>query len=229
MEYREIEKRINYSFKDKSLLLTAMTHSSYRRENHDVREDNERLEFIGDALLDAVIGIELFKRCPHESEVKLTKLRSLIVCERALSNAAHKLGLNSFLRLGTGERHSGGENKASILADAMEALFGAVYIDGGYDSVRRTVLYVLSDTMEEALRGNLFADYKSEFQERLQKNGSQPEIIYVTDSEEGPPHSKIFRVHVEVSGKTYGTGTGKTKKEAGQNAAKEALEKLRGR
>lgn len=229
MDYQKILDTIGYNFKDPELLSQALTHSSYRRERPSEGEDNERLEFIGDAILDAVIGTELYSRLPKEHEGVLTKLRSLIVCERSLSNVGREIGLNTYIKLGTGERHTGGEFKDSIIADAMEALIGAIFLDGGYETARERILCILSETIEKAIDGKLFNDYKSELQEYLQRREEKPEIIYVTDRAEGPDHNKVFFVHVEAAGVLYGRGSGKSKKEAGQNAAREALEKLRGR
>ena len=136
MNLDNLQKTINYIFEDQTLLETALTHSSYKRENPGVTQDNERLEFIGDGVLDAIIGTELFNRLPDKPEGVLTKLRSLIVCERSLSRAGREIGLNKCLRLGVGETHTGGLNKDSIIADAMEASIGAVFIDGGYDKCK---------------------------------------------------------------------------------------------
>ena len=227
MNLEILQKKLDYDFKDRTLLETALTHSSYRRENPDVRHDNERLEFIGDGVLDAIIGTELFKILPEKSEGTLTKLRALIVCERSLSRAGRTLGINKYLRLGVGERHTGGDSKDSIIADAMEAVIGALFLDGGYEEARKHVLSFLKDIIDDALRGRLFADHKSEFQEAVQRNGAQPVISYVTDRSEGPDHNRVFFVHVEVDGEIMGSGSGRSKKEAGQNAAKEALNKLK--
>ena len=229
MSIEILENTIGYKFNDRTLLETALTHSSYRREHPEVVKDNERLEFIGDGVLDAIIGTWLFRRLPDVKEGTLTKLRALIVCERSLSRAGREIGLNHHIKLGVGERHTGGEFKDSIIADAMEALIGAVFIDSGYDETNELVLGLLKDIIDDAVNGKLFSDYKSEFQEAVQRNGSQPVIEYVTDKAEGPDHKKKFFVHVEVSGENYGSGSGRSKKEAGQNAAKAALDKLRGR
>ena len=229
MDFIKIEKRIGYNFKDPELLSKALTHSSYRREHPSDGEDNERLEFIGDAVLDCVIGTELYRRLPKEQEGVLTKMRSLIVCERSLSLVGREIGLNTFLKLGTGERHTGGEFKDSIIADAVEALIGAIFLDSSFETVNERVLDILGETISKAIDGKLFNDYKSELQEYLQSKEDKPEIIYVTDKAEGPDHNKVFFVHVEAAGVLYGRGSGKSKKEAGQNAAREALENLRGR
>ena len=161
MNISQLENCIGYQFKDIRLLNTALTHSSYRREHSNVREDNERLEFIGDGILDAVIALYLYKKRPDLSEGKLTKLRALIVCERALAEVGRKISLGDHLLLGAGESKSGGASKDSIIADAMEAVFGAILIDGGYEACEKVVLNILTDTIREALEGRLFSDYKS--------------------------------------------------------------------
>jgi len=227
LNIRQLENCIGYQFKDIRLLNTALTHSSYRREHSNVREDNERLEFIGDGILDAVIALYLYKKRPDLSEGKLTKLRALIVCERALAEVGRKISLGDHLLLGAGESKSGGASKDSIIADAMEAVFGAILIDGGYEACEKVVLNILTDTIREALEGRLFSDYKSEFQELVQEKGVQKIISYITDGSEGPDHDKRFFVHVEMDGKIMGRGSGKSKKEAGQNAARAAIEGLK--
>lgn len=227
MQLNKLEEKLNYSFSDKNLLKTALTHSSYRREHPEQGHDNERLEFIGDGILDAVIALKLFRLEPDKPEGTLTKTRALIVCERSLAQAGRNIGLNDHLLLGAGEEKTGGRTKDSILADAVEAVIGAVLIDGGYEVCEKVILELLSETMEEAMKGSLFTDHKTEFQELVQKKGRVNEIKYITDRSEGPDHHKTFFVHVEVDGKTMGSGTGRSKKEAGQNAAKQAIANLK--
>lgn len=227
MEITQLENITGYHFRDRSLLVTALTHSSYRREHDDVSSDNERLEFIGDGILDAVIALYLYKEHPRLPEGKLTKLRALIVCERSLAEAGRSISLGDHLLLGAGESRNGGASKDSIIADAMEALFGAILIDGGYEACEKVILNILSQNIKEAIEGRSFSDYKSEFQEMVQEKGVQKEILYVTDGSEGPDHDKRFHVHVELDGRIMGKGTGKSKKEAGQNAAKAAIEGLK--
>lgn len=227
MIIKELENKINYCFKDSELIKTALTHSSFKREHREVPEDNERLEFIGDGILDAVIALYLYRKETNLPEGDLTKIRALIVCERSLAKAGRKIHLNDYLMLGAGESKSGGSHKDSIIADAMEAVFGAVLIDGGYEACEKVILNVLHDIIKDALNGKLFSDYKSEFQEMVQSKGVQNEILYITDRSEGPDHDKTFYVHVELDGRIMGYGTGKTKKEAGQNAAKAAIEGLK--
>ena len=227
MELHTLEEKLNYSFRDRSLLTTALTHSSYRREHPGCGHDNERLEFIGDGILDAVIALKLFRMEPDKPEGTLTKTRALVVCEKSLATVGRSIGLNRHLLLGTGEEKTGGREKDSIIADAMEAVMGAVLIDGGYETCERVILELLSDTIDEAISGALITDHKSEFQELVQKKGCVNDIRYVTDRSEGPDHHKLFFVHVEVDGKIMGSGSGYSKKEAGQNAAKEAIANLK--
>lgn len=223
----EIEKIICYEFKDKARLERALTHCSYNKEQNTKHKDNERLEFLGDAFLDAIVGAELFKKMKNVTEGALTKTRALIVCEESLSVVAKELNLGSYIFLGRGEEIQGGREKISILADAVEALIGAIYLDGGFDEAYRFVSTAFSKLIEKAISGELFRDYKSEVQEILQAGGQQVVITYITDNEEGPAHDKTFYVHMECDGKTYGEGIGKSKKEAEQNAAKEAISTLR--
>ena len=161
-----------------------------------------------------------------DAEGKLTKTRALIVCENSLARAARNFDLGSYMYIGRGEEMAGGRNRASILADAMEAVIGALYLDGGYEITRNFVLRTFSDIVDEAVAGKLFSDYKSEIQEKLQKNGKNISITYTTDREEGPAHNKTFFVHLSYDGKILGEGSGKSKKEAEQNAARTALCKL---
>ncbi len=225
MNNHDFEQKINYSFKDKSLLEKALTHSSFCRENGvDAKDNNERLEFLGDAFFDAVISVELYKRLDKVDEGKLTKTRALIVCEKSLASVAAGLNLGSYLNMGKGEDQSGGRHRESILADAMEAIVGAIYLDGGYDEMVKFVSKAFNKTIDDALAGKLFADYKTQVQEVLQKRGQKTDIRYVTDREEGPDHDKTFYVHLVCNGQTMGKGSGKSKKEAEQNAAKATLE-----
>lgn len=225
MNNHDFETIINYHFHHKELLEKALTHSSFCRENGvDVKDNNERLEFLGDAFFDAVISVELYKRLEKEDEGKLTKTRALIVCEKSLASVAAGLGLGAYLNMGKGEDQSGGRQRESILADAMEAIIGAIYLDGGYEPMADFVGRAFRQTIEDALAGKLTKDYKTRVQEVLQKRGQKTDIRYVTDREEGPDHDKTFYVHLVCNGKTLGQGSGKSKKEAEQNAAKDTLE-----
>ncbi len=222
----ELEKRIQYRFEDRSYLERALTHSSYNREKNTKHKDNERLEFLGDAFLDAIVGAELFVRMNSVTEGTLTKTRALIVCEKALAEVAREFNLGKYILMGHGEAGTGGRNKDSILADALEAVIGAIYMDGGYDAAQKFTVSAFKQMIEGAMAGRIFSDYKSEIQEVLQSGGKTVNINYVLDREEGPAHDKTFYLHMECDGKKYGSGKGKTKKEAEQNAAKASLEIL---
>ena len=222
----ELEKRIQYRFEDRSYLERALTHSSYNREKNTKHKDNERLEFLGDAFLDAIVGAELFVRMNSVTEGTLTKTRALIVCEKALAEVAREFNLGKYILMGHGEAGTGVRNKDSILADALEAVIGAIYMDGGYDAAQKFTVSAFKKMIEGAMAGRIFSDYKSEIQEVLQSGGKTVNINYVLDREEGPAHDKTFYLHMECDGKKYGSGKGKTKKEAEQNAAKASLEIL---
>lgn len=225
MNNLDFENIIAYRFQDKMLLEKALTHSSYCREHGvESRDSNERLEFLGDAFFDAVISEELYQRLEKVDEGKLTKTRALIVCEKSLASVALRLGVGNYLNLGKGEEQSGGRKRESILADALEAVVAAIYLDGGFEAMRQFVAREFASAIDDALAGKLFADYKTQVQEVLQKRGKNTKIRYVTDREEGPDHDKTFYVHLVCDGETMGRGSGKTKKEAEQNAAKETLE-----
>lgn len=219
----ELEMKIGYSFKNKSFIERALTHSSYNRERNTRHKDNERLEFLGDAFLDAIVGAELYSRMSDVTEGTLTKTRALIVCEKALAEVARGLNIGKYLLMGHGEASTGGRNKDSILADALEALIGAIYLDGGYGEAQVFTVNALESTICGAISGKIFSDYKSEIQELLQSSGKAVNISYVVDKEEGPAHDKTFYLHLECDRKILGSGRGKTKKEAEQNAAKESL------
>lgn len=225
MNNHEFEEKIGYSFKNEKLLDMALTHSSYCRENSiEIKNNNERLEFLGDAFFDAIIGVELYNKLEEVNEGRLTKTRALIVCEKSLANIGIKLSIGQYLNMGKGEANSGGRERESIIADAMEAVIGAIYIDGGYDKVHSIVVKIFDDTIKKAIEGKLFADYKTQVQEALQARGQKTVISYHLDKEEGPDHDKTFFVHLICNGKTLGSGSGKSKKEAEQNAARETLE-----
>lgn len=227
MNNAQLEKIIGYRFKNRELLERALTHSSFNREKNTKHKDNERLEFLGDAFLDAIISVELFHRMSAETEGKLTKTRALIVCEKALADAARGIDLGKYMNMGHGEEIAGGRSKDSILADCTEAIIGALYLDGGYDTARKFVLNLFENTINEAVEGKIFLDYKSVVQEVLQSGGAPVNINYVIDRDEGPAHDKIFFVHMECNGRCYGSGSGKSKKEAEQNAARQTLDILK--
>jgi ribonuclease-3 len=223
----DFEEKIEYKFKDRKLLETALTHSSYCREmSLPPSLCNERLEFLGDAFLDAVVGYEMYKRLPDEPEGVLTKRRSAAVCGTALETVGRKLNIGSYMRLGIGEKNHGGSTKSSIVADASEALIGAVFIDGGYEEAKRFILREFGGIIDKAAAGELFSDYKSEIQEKLQENGGCPDIRYEEVSESGPDHDKIFVMRLLCNGREIGRGKGRSKKNAEQKAAEDALGRI---
>lgn len=223
--FDDFEKEIGYVFNDKGLLKEALTHSSYIREHKDENvSSNERLEFLGDAYLDAIAGEELFKRLPGADEGRLTKLRAAVVCEKTLAVVGARFRIGEYMDMGNGESKNGGRYRSSIMADAIEALIGAIYLDGGYEKAHEFVLGISEEALQDAMAGRLLKDYKSALQEKIQSEGSH-RIEYKVDREEGPDHDKYFYVSVYLDGEVKGHGEGKTKKEAEQSAAKEALER----
>lgn len=217
----ELELFFDLNFTDKDLLKTALTHSSYANENHC--ESNERLEFIGDAALDLIMGKYLFNKYPKDKEGDLTKKRAKNVCESALVDYAKECNLQKYLLLGKGEEKSGGRNRESLQADAFEALIGAVYLDKGYEEVYKIFNKVVIPIMEDDDHEN-FIDYKSYLQELVQSD--KRGLEYKLHSESGPSHAKTFTIRVYMDDILMGEGSGKSKKEAEQNAAEKALKKL---
>ncbi len=226
---KQLEEKIDYYFNSEDILMTALTHSSYANENKKSKTKvkyNERLEFLGDSVLSLMVSDHLFKRYPKYSEGKMTKTRALIVCEGTLYIAAKKMDLGKYLLVGKGEEKGGGRYRPSILADAFEALVGAIYLDGGVDEAFKFLKLNLLEIIEDTLKSDeLFVDYKTKIQEIVQKNPSKT-VEYKLVGEEGPDHEKTFTTELYISGELFGKGTGKTKKESEQNAAKECYEKL---
>lgn len=223
----ELQSSINYKFKNINLLNTSLTHSSYANESKqkDITS-NERLEFLGDVVIDLVVSEYLFKRFIEFPEGELTKRRASIVCESSLAFAARKVNLGKYLLLGKGEESTGGRSRDSILADAFESLTGAIYIDEGIKSAEKFLLANFEqEVIYAASKGNLFIDYKTELQELLQKK-TKSKIEYKVENEVGPDHRKKFYMNVIVENKVIGKGMGRNKKEAEQNAAKQALLKM---
>ena len=227
-DYQGLCGLIGYNFRDSSLLENALTHSSYCYEHKlRYRENNERLEFLGDAVLDAVIAEEMYYRLAENEEGDLSKLRSAVVCEESLLRKAEDLGLSQYIRMGRGEESSGSKRKKrSLVADAVEATLGAIYLDGGWESVKEVILRLFDDIIQDALAGRLRKDYKTALQEFLQSGGGAAHISYRIEDEKGPDHDKTFYAVLRNKGQIIGRGSGSTKKAAEQNAAKEALEKL---
>lgn len=223
-QQQELSKQIGYEFKRRDLLVNALTHSSYVNENGLAYYcNNERLEFLGDSVLDAVISEYLYEKYAEKEEGMLTKERASIVCESSLASCGVKFHLGEYLILGRGEDHNGGRTRNSMLADAVEALIGAVYLDGGWENAKAVSLRMLADVIRDASIGNLGKDYKSLIQERFQAEG-ETAIRYVVVREEGPDHDKTFFVELRVHDKVVGKGRGKSKKEAEQRAAQAAYE-----
>jgi ribonuclease-3 len=217
-----LESKLNYSFGDVALLDTAMTHTSYVKGDGRARMHNERLEFLGDAVLELCVSEYLFKRFSEFDEGAMTRLRAQTVCEGALFEIAKELGLGEALLLGRGEDHSGGRDKPSILSDALEAVIGALYIDGGMETARGFILSFIDGSVEAALKGGALKDYKTMLQEYVQKR-HMGAIAYRLLGSSGPDHSKVFTMEVTIAGIPSGIGEGHTKQEAGQRAAKAAL------
>jgi len=215
---------IEYKFKDPSLLEVAMTHTSYANEHRGNNvHHNERLEFLGDSVLGFVTADYLFTHYPGLPEGDLTKLRASVVCEGALFDMAKEIGIQNELRLGHGEENSGGRQRSSILADATEALLGAVYKDGGIEPARALVLKYIPHKVDEAIECGAYKDYKTMLQEIVQKN-KQETLEYRLADESGPDHDKRFTMELLLNANVFATGTGKSKKEAEQLAAKKALQ-----
>ena len=225
-DLRKLEDKIGYCFQDFSLFRQAMTHSSYANEHRgEGFKDNERLEFLGDAVLEIISSEFLFHEYPTLPEGDLTKLRASIVCEPTLALCTRELELGQFLYLGRGEERTGGRGRDSIVSDAMEALIGAIYLDGGFASAKEFVhKFILTDIEHK----KLFYDSKTILQEIVQRDFKEEEIQYVIIGEEGPDHAKRFVVEVRIGEKKAGTGKGSTKKAAEQEAAYRAIIALKG-
>lgn len=222
---RKLEEQLQYSFQDKALLANALTHSSYIKEHGRSQQSNERLEFLGDAFFDAIIGEALYRIFPRKEEGFLSRIRATLVCEKSLAREARKLNLGNCLLLGNGEERNGGRNRESILADAMEAVIGAIYLDRGFEAVQAVVLRLFHDSIEDARRGKyIVTDHKTALQEKLQGKGIT-DIKYGLLEEIGPDHDKTFVVQLIVNGIPTTKGRGKSKKQAEQKAAEELLER----
>lgn len=219
----DFEEKLGYTFRDKELLKNALTHSSYANEHRrEGKISNERLEFLGDAILGLVVAEHLYRTHPDKPEGELTKLRAELVCETSLAEVAGRLELGKVLLLGHGESHGGGSHRPSMLADAVEAVLAASYLDGGMDIPRGIIArFILGK--EPTVSGN--QDYKTRFQELVQRNRDQV-ISYVMTGEAGPDHLKSFTVEVSLNGNVVGQGSGSSKKRAEQDAARAAIEKL---
>ena len=220
---RELEKVIGYTFQEKKYLEIALSHSSYTNEMKHATECNERQEFLGDAVLSIIVSDYLFRNYKHLPEGELTKIRASLVCEKSLFQFAQIIHLGDYLYLGKGEEMTGGRSRPSILADAFEALIAAIYLDGGIEAARKFVLGFIEKRLHEESPELLYKDYKTILQEIIQQNREEA-LSYCLVDESGPDHDKRFVVEVHLNSNVIGKGVGRSKKQAEQMAAKEALE-----
>ena len=223
MRINDFQKKIQYDFKNPALLEEALTHSSYANENRDKNiKCNERLEFLGDAVLSIVVADYIYKNCPELPEGELTKLRAALVCEKALFKFGKTINLGDYLLLSKGEKNGGGANRPSIVSDAFEAVIAAIYLDGGFEpAIKHILRFIIPEISNQSKKP--FKDYKTTLQEIVQKNPGES-IEYYMVSESGPDHDKHFVFEVHLNSNVIGKGGGRSKKEAEQNAAREALE-----
>jgi len=221
----EFAKRINMSFHDPLLLRRALTHRSYMNEHAEALEDNERLEFLGDAVLDFVVGAWLYNHYPEMSEGDLTRMRSALVHTEQLAEFARQIRLGDMMLLGRGEVQAGGRDRSALLCDTFEALIGAYYLDSGIDAVWQFLSVLLEETADHLLENHKIDDPKSVLQEWAQAQGYQPPE-YVVRRSYGPDHSKVFVVDVLVNGRKMGSGSGSNKQAATKEAARKALETI---
>ena len=220
-----LEEKLGYTFQNRALLENALTHSSCANESRGKLSSNERLEFLGDSILGMVVADHLYRNHPDLPEGELTRTRAALVCEDSLVEVAKELGLGDYLRLGKGEEAGGGRQRPSIRADAVEAVLAAVYLDGGIGSARKIIQkYILSREVAGLTKPR---DYKTALQELVQRENGQV-LRYRLTGEEGPDHNKRFFVAVDLNGNCVGSGTGRSKKEAEQMAAKAAIAALNG-
>lgn len=219
---RSFEQKIKYVFKRKELIIEALSHSSYANEKKKSRKSNERLEFLGDSVLSIVVSQYLFEHFTHLPEGELTKIRASLVCEKSLYEFAKQIDLGQHLLLGKGEENTGGRQRTSILADAFEAVIAAIFLDGGLEAAKKHVLRFVPADIDNR-KSTSFSDHKTILQEVIQKNPEE-KVEYRLVGQSGPDHNKAFKVRVYLNSNVIGTGIGKSKKEAEQMAAKEALE-----
>ena len=218
----EFQGKIRYYFNDKELLIEALSHSSYANEKRKGRNSNERLEFLGDSVLSIVVSQYLFEHFTHLPEGELTKIRASLVCEKSLYEFAKQIDLGEHILLGKGEENTGGRERVSILADAFEAVIAAGFLDGGLEAAKRHILKFIPKDIDDR-KPVSFSDHKTILQEIIQKNPEE-KVEYKLVGQSGPDHNKAFKVQVRLNSNVIGTGIGRSKKEAEQMAAKEALE-----
>ncbi len=217
-----LQTRIGYTFADASLLAAALTHTSFVKGEGRKATHNERMEFLGDAVLEVIVSEHLYRTYPEKQEGEMTRIRARLVCEDALYRAAKRLGVPEALRLGRGEEITGGRDKPSVVSDAMEAVIGAVFLDGGMEAARTLVLGRVIRLLEEANADAMDQDYKTRLQELVQK-GHAGKLTYELADAHGPEHQKIFTMRVLLDGSEIGRGDGTNKHNAGQAAARAAL------
>ena len=221
LDIKKLEETIGYTFRNANLLRQAICHSSYANEHSRMGwKDNERLEFLGDAVLELASSDYLFRHYPSMPEGEMTKLRASLVCEPALAMCAREIGLPDYLLLGHGEEITGGRERNSIISDCLESVIGAIYLDGG---MRHARAFILDHVLNDIERKQLFSDSKTILQEMVQSGGNSGKIVYELVGEEGPDHAKRFRVEVVIDGVCEGVGSGSTKKAAEQEAAYHAI------
>ena len=223
MKIEEIEQKIKYQFKNKELLKKALTHTSYAYE-HNI-ESNEKLEFLGDSILEFISSEYLYKNYPHLKEGEMTKTRASVVCENSLYKIAKKHEFGKYLYLGRSEIATGGNDRPAILADSVEAMIAAIYLDSGIEKAKAFIIENLKEEIEIASKNVGQKDYKTVLQEKLQVNGDV-KIEYIIIAEKGPDHDKTFEAEVRCNNKKLATGSGKTKKQAEMKAAEKALETI---
>lgn len=221
----ELLDKINLSLGKYDLFNIALTHPSYVFENGQKRDEhNQRLEFLGDAVVGLIVGDYLYTKFPNKSEGELTKMRAAVVCEGSLAKAANRLGIGPYLLMGKGERLGGGASRISNLADAFEALIGALYLELGIDAIREVTLRYIMPEIKRVIKGD-YGDYKTQLQEHIQKK-QDVTVEYRIIRETGPDHAKEFESGIYLNDKLYASGKGKTKKEAEQKAARTALKNM---
>ncbi len=221
-----LQKKIGYRFRDESLLLLALTHSSYVNEHGLSHEDcNERIEYLGDAVLELASSDYLYRHYPHESEGEMTKIRASLVCEQALAEVAREIGVGEYMRMGRGEIASGGSDRDSSISDTLESIIGAIYLDSGFTNAKE---FVDRFVMRDIETRHLFYDSKTILQEMVQGQ-ALGELRYELTGSSGPDHDRVFSTEVSVGGKVLGSGSGRSKKLSEQKAAYEAILRLKGR
>lgn len=221
----ELAERLHLDIKDMLLLSRALTHRSYLNEHSEALEDNERLEYLGDAVLDFAVGVWLYNNFPEMAEGDLTRMRSALVHTEQLANFARDLNLGEAMRLGRGEIQAGGKDRSALLCDTFEALVGALYLDAGMSAVNRFMHPLLAVASDDILLNHKNEDPKSMLQEWAQSQGFKAPV-YVTKNSYGPDHSKTFELEVVIAGESYGSGKGPSKSAAAKSAARQALQKL---